>query len=227
MARTGNGAIRSYLTAITNGRGMAKSNTYAVYFTLTDELRANLRDKGRQDGLESVSNKLQPHKVGERIMLMCDEVSLPGIQINTGSVAGRFQGQGPIYYPTAPIYNDLQLSFMCDGEMQAFKFLLDWNDFIYNTTSNIGLGGGEKTRKLRYPKEYQCKLYVEKRERDATSEIGAQTMKFTLHNAWPYSVDAVPLSYGSSQLVKCTANFYYTSWDRDPNAEKGLSWPNR
>lgn len=226
--------IRNYLTAIVNGRGMARSNTYAVYFSLPAELQNFFRGTGRLEGLQAPvegygSNFGVPpaFTVAQRILLMCDEVTLPGMQVNTGSIAGRYQGQGPIYYPTAPIYNDVQLSFMCDAEMQAFKFLLDWNQFIYDTTSNVGLGGGEKVRRLKYPKEYQCKLFIEKRERDSSNEIGSRTMKYTLHNAWPYSVDAVPLSYGSSQLVKCTANFYYTSWDRDPSAEKGLIWPNR
>jgi len=220
--------IRNYLTAIVNGRGMARSNTYAVYFSLPAELQTFFRGTGRLQGLQApVEGNVNVSTVAQRILLMCDEVSLPGMQVNTGTISGRYQGQGPIYYPSAPIYNDLQLSFMCDAEMQAFKFLLDWNEFIYNTTSNVGLGAGEKVRRLKYPKEYQCKLYIEKRERDSNNEIGSRTMKYILHNAWPYSVDAVPLSYGSSQLVKCTANFYYTSWDRDPSAELGLPWPNR
>jgi hypothetical protein len=195
--------VKNYITAIVNGRGMARSNTYSVYFTLTDPLRNLLTGTGRANGLEApVMGSRAVSYVGERILLMCDEVSLPGIQSNTGSITGRYQGQGPIYYPTSPIYSDLQLSFMCDAEMQAFKFLLDWHSGIYNTSN--ASRSGEKVRKLKYPKDYQCKINVEKRERN--------------------SVDAIPLSYGSSQLVKCTANFYYSSWDK---YENGLRWPNR
>lgn len=221
--------VNNYLAAIVNGRGMARSNTYAVYFVMptgVDSVSVELRNKGRLNGLgAAVEGDVSPSQVGQRILMMCDEVSLPGIQANTGSITGRYQGQGPIYYPTAPIYNDVQLSFMCDAEMQAFKFLLDWHEFIYDTTS--ATRKGEKIRKLRYPEKYQCELHIEKRERNAVNEIGVKTMKYVLQNAWPYSVDAIPLSYGSSQLVKCTANFYYTSWDREYIAERGLPWPNR
>ena len=173
--------------------------------------------------MENKDPGINAYKVGERIMMMCDEVSLPGIQSNTGSVVGRYPGQGAIYYPTAPIYTDIKLSFMCDAEMQAFKFLLDWHEYIYDTKT-AGIRSGETSRRVRYPESYQCKMHVEKRERNKTSDIGVPTMKFTLYNAWPYSVDAVPLSYGSSQLVKCTANFYYTSWQRQLESEGGLPW---
>jgi len=215
--------VKNYITAIVNGRGMAKSNTYSVYFTLTDPLRNLLTGTGRANGLEApVMGSRAVSYVGERILLMCDEVSLPGIQSNTGSITGRYQGQGPIYYPTSPIYSDLQLSFMCDAEMQAFKFLLDWHSGIYNTTTATRFG--EKVRKLKYPKDYQCKINIEKRERNSSDEVGVAALGYVLNNAWPYSVDAIPLSYGSSQLVKCTANFYYSSWDKEEN---GLRWPNR
>ncbi len=221
--------VKNYLTAITNGRGMARSNTYSVYFVLTPTLQTEFRRTGRGNKLNApVLGSRAVSEVGERILIMCDEVSLPGIQSNTGSITGRYQGQGPIYYPTAPIYSDLQLSFMCDAEMQAFKFLLDWHTYIYDTTSGGGVRKGEKVRRLKYPQDYQCEMIIEKRERNERDEIGVVPMKFTLNNAWPYAVDAIPLSYGSSQLVKCTANFYYSSWDRDIAKEnEGLPWPNR
>lgn len=202
--------VQNYLNAIVNGKGMAKSNTYAIYFSgdvITNRLGVS------RGGLDSAvdGKNFNPSKVGQRILLMCDEVSLPGVQSSTGSVSGRYQGQGPVYYPVSPIYTDLQLSFMCDAEMQALKFLLDWHEYIYQTTT---AKSNNKARKLKYPNEYQCNITIEKREKNATDEIGTLSLTYNLYNAWPYSVDAVPLSYGSSQLVKCTANFYYSSWDK-------------
>jgi len=219
--------VRNYLSAITNGRGMARSNTYAVYFVTPPDLNQYFNDTGRGGNLNAPPVSVDGiSDVGQRILVMCDEVSLPGIQSTTGSVSGRYQGQGPIYYPTAPIYNDIQLSFMCDAEMQAFKFLHDWHSFIYETSD--ASNKGEKVRRLKYPSSYQCEMMIEKRERGETSEIEVTSMQFKLYNAWPYSVDAIPLSYGSSQLVKCTANFYYSSWDRNlPLENQGLPWPNR
>ena len=33
---------------------------------------------------------------------------------------------------------------------------------------------------------------------------------YILEDIYPYSIDAVPMSYGTSQITKVTANFYYT-----------------
>lgn len=196
--------VQTYLNAIANGRGMAKSNLYAIYFGGETVIQELLNDFG---GLTSKAAD-QISLVGDRVLLMCDEVSLPGVQSSTGSVV-RHPGANPIYYPTNPIYNDLQLSFMCDSEMKALEFLLKWREQIY--TQN-GSSTSEPSYRVNYPEDYQCTMFIEKNERDKTSEIGEVPVKYTINGAWPYAVDSIPLSYGSSQLVKVTANFYYKNW---------------
>lgn len=204
--------VQSYISAITNGRGMARSNLYAVYFTGGPITTAV--PPGSQPLINSYGKIDVPYKgnnitqVGERILLMCDEVTLPGVQFATGSVS-RYAGAAPVSYATNLIYNDLQLSFMCDAEMQAVKFLQDWHGKIYTYTGS----GTTKSYRMNYPDEYKCILKIEKRERDEVSEVNRLSLRYTLHGAWPYSIDAIPLSYGSSQLVKVTANFYYTNYD--------------
>lgn len=196
--------VKSYINAIVSGRGMAKSNTYAVYFVggVIDSLSSKF-------GGMSAAVDTDTSTVGRRILIMCDEVSLPGVQSGTGNV-NRYPGAAPVYYPTTKIYNDLQLSFMCDAEMQALNFLNSWYEKIY--TPPIGTGT-RKSFRLNYPDEYQCKMIIEKRERSSTSEIGVTTAKYTCNGSWVYSVDQIPLSYGSSQILKATANFYYTNWE--------------
>lgn len=203
--------VQTYLNAIANGRGMAKSNLYAIYFggeTVIQELQKDFGGLSARAG-DKIS------KVGERVLLMCDEVSLPGVQSSTGSVV-RHPGANPIYYPTNPIYNDLQLSFMCDAEMQALNFLVQWREKIYTRVGN--------SYQANYPEDYQCTLFIEKNERDATSELGQTApVKYTVNGAWPYAIDSIPLSYGSSQLVKVTANFYYKNWTTEFNRLKTIT----
>lgn len=206
--------VQTYLNAIANGRGMAKSNLYSVYFggeKVITELEKNF------NGLRSKAGD-RISKVGERVLLMCDEVSLPGIQSSTGSVV-RHPGSNPIYYPTNPIYNDLQLSFMCDSEMQALNFLVQWREKIYKKVGN----SSEPSYQVNYPEDYQCTLYIEKNERSSSSEIGQTPVTYTVKGAWPYSLDSIPLSYGSSQLVKVTANFYYRNWSAEFSGLKTIT----
>lgn len=197
--------VSTYLSAISNGSGMAKSNLFAVYFSggAIDSLSS------KYSNINAAPTAVNPSSVGSRVLLMCDEVSLPGVQASTGSTI-RYAGGAPMNYPTNPIYNDLQLSFMCDTQMKALQFLTDWFGKIYEVTGK----GMNRSYRLNYPSQYRCnEMFVEKRERTSTSEIGKVNTKYTVYDAWPYSIDQIPLSYGSSQLVKVTANFYYTNWD--------------
>ena len=41
---------------------------------------------------------------------------------------------------------------------------------------------------------------------------------YILRDAYPYSIDTIPLAYGTSQLTKCTVNFYYKKHDIIYNA---------
>lgn len=196
--------LQKFIQSIANGKGIAKSNLYSVYFNGS----VIQSFSGIYGGLTSkISEASGGSRVGERILLLCDEATLPGEQSNTGNVI-RYAGASPRYYPTNPIYTDLQLSFICDAEMQALKFLIDWRKKIYAPTEV----DGEVSNRLNYPSEYQADIFIEKNERDQTSDVGITSLKYQLFNAWPYAVDSIPLSYGSSQLVKVTANFYYTHW---------------
>jgi hypothetical protein len=202
--------VKTYLDAIANGRGMAKSNLFSVYFSggLIDNAVDGKSPLNSKYGNLNVKVNASTSRVGERILLMCDEVTLPGVQSSTGNVK-RHPGANPTYYPTNIIYNDIQLSFMCDAEMKSLSFFNDWYDRIYNVQGS----GKNKSYRLNYNNEYQCDIIIEKNDRDKNSEIGLVAAKYTLYGAWLYAIDQIPLSYGSTQLVKATANFYYSNWD--------------
>ena len=49
-----------------------------------------------------------------------------------------------------------------------------------------------------------------KTEPNATYSNGRAPITYILEYAYPYSIDAVPLSYGSSQIARVNVNFYYS-----------------
>jgi hypothetical protein len=199
--------VSAYVSAITNGRGMAKSNLYSLYF-----VGGQMDQPWVTNQYGGMSTKVTGENitlVGQRILIMCDEVTLPGVQTSTGTV-NRFAGASPVAFPSGLVYNDLQLSFMCDAEMQALNFLQEWMTKLYQTTGTTK----NKSYRFNYLDEFSCeKIVIEKNERNATGEVALTPLKYYIYRAWPYAIDAVPLSYGSSQLVKVTANFYYTNWE--------------
>ena len=66
------------------------------------------------------------------------------------------------------------------------------------------------TNRLNYINEYTCNLRIMKTEPNSSSSSGRVPITYVLENCYPYSIDAVPLAYGSSQLTRVTASFYYT-----------------
>ena len=156
--------------------------------------------------------------------MMCDEAQLPNVVATTGTVIGRYLGEGLINYPHTRSYTDLGLGFMCDAEQTPLKFLSSWYDWIfgepvwgrqgYDGTMSSAMTVQPKqmnrTNRLNYINDYTCNLRIMKTEPNGSSSSGRVPITYVLENCYPYSIDAVPLAYGSSQLTRVTASFYYT-----------------
>jgi hypothetical protein len=158
------------------------------------------------------------------VNMLCDEAQLPNVVSTTGTVTGRYLGEGMINYPHTRTYTDLGLGFMCDAEQTPLKFLTSWYDYIFGETPDERYeydGGMEqaqtiyprdtnRTNRLNYINDYVCNLRIMKTEPNKDSSSGRVPITYVLENCYPYSIDAVPLAYGSSQLTRVTASFYYT-----------------
>ena len=67
-----------------------------------------------------------------------------------------------------------------------------------------------RTTRLQYPENYHCTVRIAKAEKGPKSETNRVSTVHVLQEVFPYAVEAIPLSFGTSQLVKCTASFYYS-----------------
>jgi hypothetical protein len=194
--------ISALLANIAAGGGMATSNNYALEFVFPSGVSSVVGS--RWGNLNT--NDARASNDEERMMLFCDEVSLPGIQATTGQLTNVLPGSGIWYYPTGRMYNDIQLSFMCDANMTPIKKINDWMEYIFRSEDS------NQSISLRYPNTYQATMSVRKTEKSALTDGGKYSLQYEFDKIWPYSIDQIPLSYGSSQLVKLTVNFYYRKW---------------
>ena len=83
-------------------------------------------------------------------------------------------------------------------------------DQIKSASGNVT--NPDKQIRLAYPDEYQAKIIITKSERSTKAPNGRPSMMYTMMDCFPYAIDAVPLSYGASQITKVTANFYYSKY---------------
>ena len=163
----------------------------------------------------------------EDLTLFCDEAQLPNVQAATAQMAGRFMGEGPYQYPHTRLYTDVSLGFLCDANLTQLKFFQEWYDQIFMDNStyidnadveNI-MAQGTRTRerktRLAYPESYTCTTRITKVElgtKTAKNYVGwgdRPSLTYMLEGSYPYAIDAVPLSYGSSQITRVTVNFHY------------------
>ena len=161
------------------------------------------------------------------ISLMCDEANLPGTQFATGQLNGLYTGSGQYKYPHTRMFNDLTLSWVCDANMTPLKFLNTWMSSIYEETdkagkkyatilqtspSDVKYRDRNRSTRLTFPDQYTMSCSILKAEKNNESELGRPSIRYFLEGVYPYAIDSTPLSAGTTQLVKVSANFYYERW---------------
>ena len=208
------------MSNIARGGGMALSTGFRVKF-----------DFDKADGVKSVLDDQKFFKGFNFHEQFVDEVTLPGAQAATGQMTGRFMGEGVTNYIHQKMFTDFQLGWMCDANMSPFKFMQTWYQYIFQefqpdgseiaTVQELETNSEEKamsaskfavnrTTRLQFPENYHCTVRIAKAEKGPISETNRVSTVHVLQEVFPYAVEAIPLSFGTSQLVKCTASFYYS-----------------
>jgi hypothetical protein len=235
------GSITNALAAITARGGLAYSNNFDVQFKFGasgNSVNSALSSVGIRMGSQTGTSMSEQ---GKWINFFCEEATLPGVQAATGTINGRHMGEGQVLYPHTRIYNDFSLTWVCDANMTPVKFLHVWMDEIFRDYKqsgvrfnrsgsynwryqgggsdrvNTGFGGGGNVRynyiRLGYPQDYLCdEVVITKCEKGPSAEQQRSAIAYHMVDVFPYSIDAAPMSYGSSQIVKVSANFYYAKW---------------
>tara|TARA_B100001939_G_C16921323_1_gene609497 strand:- start:997 stop:1761 length:765 start_codon:yes stop_codon:yes gene_type:complete len=195
---------------IARGGGIAKSNQFRVVFPqLSGSFFDNLAVKPERETLE----------------VFCNNVSLPSVQAATGQVNGYYTGSS-YKYPTMKMYNDLSLSFVCDANMTALKFFHSWFDSIFqdknqfdqderipDEMSHYPQRKRNRFTRLAYPDSYQTTVLIDKLEPGPRYRDQGRSMRYFLTNAYPYSIDAVPLDAGTQTLLVCSVNMFYERFE--------------
>jgi len=150
----------------------------------------------------------------EIIEYFCDEVQLPNINTATGTQNGLYTGLGSVDYPHTRVFTELQISFLLDANLEALKFLNEWYFYIFNE-SPVEDGRGSqfelenRVTRVRYKNEYASTIRIIKAEIGGNSPTERQPIEYVLEKAYPYAIDAVPLQFGTAQLLRVTGQFKY------------------
>jgi hypothetical protein len=195
------------------GRQLSQTSVYLVQVTTPKTQIKQFIEQ--RIGLGALDTNLE-----ESINLFCSDTSLPGTTLATHEVTNDYAGvTEKMSYRR--IYDDtVDFTFYIDGEYKILTYFDAWMDYI------TGLGStwptstyttGQAYYRMNYPSNYKSKIFITKFEK--VYNQSQPTLKYEFVDAFPINIVSIPISYESSELLKCTVSFSYTRYVRTAKNE--------
>lgn len=140
---------------------------------------------------------------GDRIIMMCDGVNLPGWNNSTADV--RIFGENR-EVPYMPTYPQLDLSFIMDRNFAVRDYFQQWSDQVID----------KRNRSVGYYGDYakQMEIYV-------TDKMGKIVYAMKIYETFPKTVADIPLSYGSADIIRMNVTLAMKFWEVIELSEDG------
>ena len=130
----------------------------------------------------------------QNILLLCDQVQLPGANYSTvqNRTFGEFRE-----VPYEKIYDSLTLSFYVDTDMKVKQLFDNWMNLISNPDNKT----------YYYYREYITDLKIEVQDINDKTRYG-----ITLYECYPKNIGTIQLDYASKDIMKLTVQMQYRNW---------------
>ena len=151
-----------------------------------------------------------PNEVAQdQLYLQCSEASLPGSSLATFEINNDHHGVTERHAYRRIFDERIDLTFYVDADNYLpIRTFESWIGGIMDGNSKDGgLADSNYYYTTIYPKDYRRPLYITKFERSYGRD--GSNIKYTFVDAFPISIGAMPVSYDSSNLLKCTVGFTY------------------
>lgn len=183
---------------------------YEVYIQASPEVDAVLSQTDSGPNLRVTGDKRD-----DRLTVPCTEASLPGSRVATHELKDDYTGvtQKHAY---RRLYDDsANFTFYVDAEeYYVIRYFEGWLSWIHQEN----FSGPDRhvfrqnfNQRMAFPKSYYAtELTITKFERDYNTQSGKLVYQF--RDAFPIGISAMPMSYDSSQLMKCTVEFQFSRY---------------
>jgi hypothetical protein len=144
-------------------------------------------------------------KSARNLVYRCENANLPGRNLMTTE---QKIGSNPIEkYPYMTSYNDINLTFLVDGDMQQKIFFDAWLNYI-NPSYNYN---------FRYKSDYATVMTIN--QYDVTNKV---SYSINLYDAYPIAVNQLDLDWSSDSPHKLSVTFAYTRWNNNSLQSFGM-----
>ena len=171
---------------------------------------------------------------GENLEILCESAMLPGSAAATHDVTNDYAGVSEKMVYRRMYDGNMDLTFLVDHDYNVIEFFDGWIDY----TTGVGRNGSRNMYKSRYanyrmsyPNDYRSEMYLTKFEKDvaypgsiSSTNAEPKQLQYTLVGAFPESITSMPVSYGASDLLRCTVSMSYIRYVRE--RKKVLVEPN-
>lgn len=203
----GNGSASSYGGKYPPTRNRDEAKTTVKSFLLKPALTSHFQCWFNPP--EKVRAYVKPYYNDEFISLSCTEASLPGSSIITNEINDDYTGVTQRLGYRRQYDNTTDFTFYVDGGVlnggyNVIMLFEYWIRYAMNETSDAQ--NENYNYRVNWPKYYRSEeVFVNKFERDYNGNF----LQYTFIQAYPVSIASMPVSYDSSQLLKCTVSFTF------------------
>ena len=223
MATDSGARIRKFRTEelITKLMHSATTSNYHLSINLHGTVISYIEQK-KKVGIKGTNLK-------ERINLSCIDAKLPGSSFATHDVKSDFMGVSEKMAYRRMYDEQMAVSMIVDPEYKTLHFFEGWMDYI--SGKEISERGDNNDYKnfrngfrMNYPDGdggYRQKNVIElfKFEKNVSER---QSIKYTMIEGFPISMDAMEISYGPTDLLRLTVNFSFVRYVTEPYTFSGV-----
>lgn len=154
------------------------------------------------------------------LALSCNEASLPGSSLATHDINNDYTGVSQ-KHAYRRIYDDrIDFTFYVKNNYYEIMFFENWMSYITNEQFANGLENTSFNYRVRYPNTYKSTVYITKFERDYGRSANALSfgiadspyLRYSLLEAYPISINSIPVSYEASSVLKVTVSFTFSRY---------------
>lgn len=169
----------------------------------------------------------------ELIELSCASASLPGSSLATHEINNDFTGVTERHAYRRQYDERSDFTFYVDSDYKIIDFFESWMSFIVGEDNLGEQANPNYSYRMNFPKDYKTDyLYITKFEKNYNSpqklgeELVPTSLTYQFINAFPISINSMPVSYEGSDVLKCTVSFTYSRYVINPRpvAQRQQNW---
>ena len=179
------------------------TSTYECHFNPPSAVRSWMNSRRRFD-IGGGYN----YTMDEKVTLSCREAALPGSSLATHTLDNDHTGVTERHAYRRQYDTTSSFSFYVDEQYDIINFFENWISFIVNEDGSRDADRDNYNYRVNFPNEYKSEIFIRKFERD----YKGRDLQYKFVNAYPISINQMPVNYDASQLLLCTVNFNFSRY---------------